>query len=67
MERDRPHLATAPDPISAIVYAARPTDVRTTVVDGHVLVDDFRLMGIDVTEVTRVAAREARALATRAL
>ena len=24
IDRDRPHLATAPDPISAIVYAARP-------------------------------------------
>jgi 5-methylthioadenosine/S-adenosylhomocysteine deaminase len=67
IDRDRPHLATSSDPISAIVYAARPTDVRTTVVDGHVLVDDFRLTGIDVAEVTHTAAREARALAMRAL
>src|SRR3712207_8948964 len=32
--RDRPHLTTTPDPFSAIVYAARPGDVQTTVVDG---------------------------------
>jgi 5-methylthioadenosine/S-adenosylhomocysteine deaminase len=67
IERDRPHLATCPDPISAIVYAARPADVRTTVVDGHVLVDEFRLTGLDATEVARVAADQARALAARAL
>ena len=67
IDRDRPHLSTCPDPISAIVYAARPADVRTTVVDGHVLVDDFRLTNVDVTEVTRLAAAQARALASRAL
>ena len=67
IDRDRPHLSTCPDPISAIVYAARPADVRTTVVDGHVLVDDFRLTNVDVTEVTRLAVAEARALASRAL
>jgi 5-methylthioadenosine/S-adenosylhomocysteine deaminase len=67
IDRDRPHLATSPDPYSAIVYAARPTDVRTTVVDGAVVVNDFRLTGMDVTDVTNTAAREARALAMRAL
>jgi 5-methylthioadenosine/S-adenosylhomocysteine deaminase len=67
VDRDRPHLATCPDPISALVYAARPSDVRTTVVDGRVLVDDFRLTGVDATEVARAAAQEARALASRAL
>ena len=29
IDRDRPHLATSPDPVSAVVYAARPSDVRT--------------------------------------
>ena len=37
VDRDRPHLATAPDPFSALVYAARPGDVRTTIVDGEIL------------------------------
>lgn len=67
VDRDRPHLAACPDPISAIVYAARPSDVRTTVVDGRVLVDDFHLTDLDLAEVIRVAAHEARALASRAL
>ena len=31
--------AHGPDPYSAIVYSSRGTDVRTTIVDGQVLVD----------------------------
>ena len=30
-----------PDPYSTLVYAARGSDVRTTIVDGELLVDDF--------------------------
>lgn len=66
IERDRPHLSSSPDPFSAIVYAARPTDVRTTIVDGHVLVDEFRLVQADVAEIVATARVEAKALAARA-
>jgi 5-methylthioadenosine/S-adenosylhomocysteine deaminase len=67
IDRDRPHLATCPDPISAIVYSARPSDVRTTIVAGEVIVDNFRLTRADATEIGAVARREAIALAARAL
>lgn len=67
IERDRPHLATAVDPVSAVVHAARPSDVRTTVVDGQVLVDDFQLTRFDLREAVHTARREARSLAARAL
>jgi 5-methylthioadenosine/S-adenosylhomocysteine deaminase len=66
IDRDCPHLTTAPDPISAIVYAARPSDVRTTIVDGDVLVDDFRLVRADREEIVTSARTEAAALARRA-
>ncbi len=66
VDRNGPHLATNPDPFSAVVYAARPSDVRTTIVDGEVLVDDFRLVREDLEEIVSVARREARALALRA-
>ncbi len=58
--------AAGPDPYSTIVYASRGTDVRATVVDGHVLVDDFRPVTWDVDEVAARARAEARALARRA-
>jgi cytosine/adenosine deaminase-related metal-dependent hydrolase len=35
VDRDRPHLAPGPDPYSTLVYAARGSDVRTTIVDGE--------------------------------
>jgi 5-methylthioadenosine/S-adenosylhomocysteine deaminase len=65
--RDRAHLATSPDPYSAVVYAARPSDVRTTIVDGEVVVDDFRLIREDLDAIVAEARREAAALAARAL
>ena len=42
VERDAPHLAPDRDPWSTLVYAARGTDVRLTMVDGEVLVDGLR-------------------------
>jgi 5-methylthioadenosine/S-adenosylhomocysteine deaminase len=66
VHRDTAHLAPSPDPYSAIVYAARPADVRTTIVDGEILVDDFRLVRGDVAALTADARRHAVALAQRA-
>jgi 5-methylthioadenosine/S-adenosylhomocysteine deaminase len=61
IDRERPHLATAPEPYSAIVYSARGSDVRLTMVDGAVLVDEYQLTRVDKAEVASagmVAARE---------
>jgi 5-methylthioadenosine/S-adenosylhomocysteine deaminase len=43
-----PHVAPTEDPISAIVYAARSSDVRHVAVDGQVVVRDRALLTIDV-------------------
>ncbi len=66
VDRTRPHLALGIDPYSTLVYAARGTDVRTTVVDGEVLVDDFTATRWLPSEVARTARVEAEALAARA-
>ena len=63
---DGPHLAPGGDPYSTLVYAARGTDVRHTVVDGEVLVRDSRPVRLDPAEVTAGARREAAALLARA-
>jgi 5-methylthioadenosine/S-adenosylhomocysteine deaminase len=63
---DRPHLAPGPDPYSTLVYAARGTDVRATVVDGEVRVDGHALVHADAVEIASDARREASALASRA-
>ena len=66
VERDRPHLAPDGDPWSSLVYAARGTDVRLTMVDGAVLVRDFGLVNQDVGTITADARIAARTLVSRA-
>jgi cytosine/adenosine deaminase-related metal-dependent hydrolase len=66
VDRDRPHLAPGPDPYSTLVYAARGSDVRTTVVDGVMLVDDFAPVRVDRAEIASDARVAARQLASRA-
>lgn len=66
VERDRPHLAPDTDPYSTLVYAARGTDVRLTMVEGRVLVREFQLAHMDELEVSHEARSAARELAQRA-
>jgi 5-methylthioadenosine/S-adenosylhomocysteine deaminase len=54
------------EPYSTIVYASRGTNVRTTIVDGEVLVDDFRPTRWDPNDIAAAARAEATALAARA-
>jgi 5-methylthioadenosine/S-adenosylhomocysteine deaminase len=66
IDASRPHLLPGPDPYSTIVYAARPADVRVTMVDGERLVDEFVPTRLDPAEIGAAAVHEARALARRA-
>jgi cytosine/adenosine deaminase-related metal-dependent hydrolase len=65
VDRNTPHLAPDADPWSALVYAARGTDVRLTMVDGEVLVDDFKLVRLDGREIAVEASLASRAIAQR--
>ena len=66
VDRDRPPLAPGPDPYSTLVYAARGSDVRTTIVDGVLLVEDFTPLRVDRAEIAADARIAARQLASRA-
>jgi 5-methylthioadenosine/S-adenosylhomocysteine deaminase len=66
IERDRAHLTPDPDPWSTLVFAARGSDVRMTMVDGNVLVNDFALTNHDVTAITAQARLAAATLAAAA-
>jgi 5-methylthioadenosine/S-adenosylhomocysteine deaminase len=63
---DRPHLVPGTDPYSTLVYSARGTDVRATVVDGEVLVQDARAVRLDPGEIVADARSAARSLVLRA-
>jgi 5-methylthioadenosine/S-adenosylhomocysteine deaminase len=62
---DRPHLVPGDDPFSTIVYAARGSDVTTTIVDGTVLVAEGELLHLDRREILSGARAAARALVAR--
>ncbi len=66
VDRDRAHLAPDADPWSTLVYAARGTDVRMTMVDGEILVDGFGLARLDGAAIASEAAHAAREVAQRA-
>jgi 5-methylthioadenosine/S-adenosylhomocysteine deaminase len=66
VDRDGPHLAPGRDVYSTLVYAARGTDVRTTVVDGEVLVEEGTPTRLDRTAIVDAARAAARELEGRA-
>jgi 5-methylthioadenosine/S-adenosylhomocysteine deaminase len=66
VNRARPHVAPDADPWSTLVYAARGTDVRLTMVDGEVLVRDFSLVREDPAGIAAEARQASGRLAARA-
>jgi 5-methylthioadenosine/S-adenosylhomocysteine deaminase len=57
---DEDHLVPLYNPISHLGYAVRSADVRTVIVDGHLVLEDRELLTLD----ERAVRREVRALAT---
>lgn len=66
---DGTHMIPLYDPYSALVYAANPRDVRTTIIHGRVVMEDRVITTIDVAEVKRqmrvLAQQISTATATR--
>jgi len=62
----RLHSTPAPDVISVVVYSAQPDDVRTTIIDGQVVLRDGVLTTLAEASVIDNANREAEALHARA-
>ena len=60
------HSTPAADVMSQLVYSAQASDVRATIIDGHVVMRDGELMTLNRVAVIEDANREAAALRTRA-
>ncbi|MFH8928004.1 amidohydrolase [Streptomyces pristinaespiralis] len=60
-----PHTQPLHDLAATLVHSARSSDVRTTIVDGRVLMRDRRLLTLDVPAITAELARELPALTRR--
>ncbi len=53
IDTDRPHMRPVYDPISAVVYSARGSDVETTMVKGRVLYRGGKWLTMDVEKAVR--------------
>ncbi len=62
VDRGGSHVAPDPDPWSTLVYAARGSDVRMTMVEGEILVREFETTRMDTAEVGAAARAAAAAL-----
>jgi 5-methylthioadenosine/S-adenosylhomocysteine deaminase len=66
VDLDQLHSTPSGDVVSALVYSAVAPDVRTTIIDGQVLMRDGELLMMNEGDVIEEANREASALAKRA-
>lgn len=62
----KPHLTPIHHPASAVVYAAKGSDVQTVMVAGRMVVKERRVLTIDVEEVMDQVALTVRGLKSRA-
>jgi len=65
LDMKKPHLTPCFDIRSHLVYSAKGSDVRTTIVDGKVLMDDYRVMVLDEQKVMEEVQKAAEELVSR--
>jgi len=65
VDMKKPHLTPCFDIPSHLVYSAGGSDVRTTIVDGKVLMDDYRVLVLDEQKVLEEAQKAAEELVAR--
>jgi 5-methylthioadenosine/S-adenosylhomocysteine deaminase len=61
VDMNKPHLTPSYDATSHLVYSARGCDVRTTIVNGKILMHDYKMISLDeqkVIDSTRDAAKD---------
>ncbi len=66
IDMEKLHILPSPDPISALVYAARSSDVQTVIINGNIVMRNRELKTIDEEKVTALARKEFQDLRKRA-
>jgi len=65
VDMKKPHLTPCFDVPSHLVYSAKGSDVRTTIVNGKVLMDDYRVLVLDEQKVMEEAQKAVEELVAR--
>jgi len=60
VDTDKPHLTPMFDPYSQLVYAAKATDVSHSFINGRLVMEERKLLTLDVEEVMSKAREKAR-------
>jgi 5-methylthioadenosine/S-adenosylhomocysteine deaminase len=60
VDTNKPHLTPMYNPYSHLVYAARGSDVSHVIIDGRTVMEDGRLLSLDVDEVLQKAHEKSR-------
>lgn len=61
----KPHLTPCFDVPSHLVYSAKGSDVKTTIVNGKVLMDNYRVLVLDEQKVMDEAQKAAAELVSK--
>ena len=59
LDLDKPHLTPMYNPYSHIVYAARGNDVSHSIINGQLVMEDRRLLNLDIEEIMERAREKA--------
>lgn len=62
VDLDKPHFAPWNNSVSDLVYAAQGSDVKTTIVNGKVLMKDYEVLTMDTEKIMAEATRIARSV-----
>jgi len=55
LDTNKPHLTPLYHPVSHIVYAASGSDVKEVIIAGKRIVQDYRLLTVDVEDIVKKA------------
>ncbi|RJR41426.1 MAG: amidohydrolase [Desulfobacteraceae bacterium] len=67
VDTDKPHLTPMFDPYSQLVYAAKATDVSHSFINGRLVMEERKLLTLDVKEVMNKAREKAEDVVKRVL
>jgi 5-methylthioadenosine/S-adenosylhomocysteine deaminase len=67
VDMDVPHALPGYNIEPTLIYSSRANDVRYTIVDGHVILDDRQVVGVDVAQIRHNFRDKAIALRERSL
>jgi 5-methylthioadenosine/S-adenosylhomocysteine deaminase len=62
LDTDKPHLTPMYNPFSHVVYAARGNDVSHSIINGRLVMEDRRLLTMDLQEVIERSREKSRAV-----